>query len=63
MRKLAKRFIDLIISLIVTAIFLLVFAVIAIAISLSSKGSAMFRQEGVDKDGRYLSHQAIFEII
>ena len=63
MRKLAKRFIDLIISLIVTSILLPVFAVIAIAISPSSKGAAMFRQEGAGKDGRYLTHQAIFEII
>ncbi len=63
MRNLAKRFIDVIISLIVTAILLPVFAVLGIVVSLRSKGAAMLRQEGADKDCRCLRHHAIFEIV
>lgn len=52
MKKLAKRFIDLIISLIVMVLLLPVFVVIAAAIKLSSKGPAIFRQERAGKDGK-----------
>ncbi|MHC4693944.1 MAG: sugar transferase [Planctomycetota bacterium] len=52
MRKLAKQFIDLIISLIATVILLPVFAAIIIAIRVGSKGAAVFKQERAGKDGK-----------
>jgi undecaprenyl phosphate N,N'-diacetylbacillosamine 1-phosphate transferase len=51
MRKLLKRFID-IFSLPVIVILSPVFAIVAIAIKLSSKGPAIFRQERAGKGGK-----------
>jgi len=52
MRKFSKRLLDISISL-PTIIFLLpVFAVISIAIRVSSKGPAVFKQERAGKDGK-----------
>ena len=52
MRKFSKRLLDISISL-PTIIFLLpVFAVIIIAIRVSSKGPALFKQERAGKDGK-----------
>ncbi len=52
MRKFSKRLLDISISL-PTIIFLLpVFAVIIIAIRISSKGPAIFKQERAGKDGK-----------
>jgi len=47
-----KRAIDLFFCLLAIVILLPVFAVIAIAINLTSKGSAIFKQERVGKDGK-----------
>ncbi|MGA1979141.1 MAG: sugar transferase [Sedimentisphaerales bacterium] len=47
-----KRISGVSISLIVTIILLPIFAIIAIAIKLSSKGPAIFRQERVGKNGK-----------
>jgi lipopolysaccharide/colanic/teichoic acid biosynthesis glycosyltransferase len=47
-----KRLLDIVLSLLVVAILLPVFVVIAVAIKLSSKGPVIFRQERVDKNGR-----------
>jgi len=47
-----KRISDICISLPTIVILLPVFAVIAVAIKLSSKGSAIFKQERAGKDGR-----------
>jgi lipopolysaccharide/colanic/teichoic acid biosynthesis glycosyltransferase len=52
MRAFIKRLIDIVISLPVTALLLPVFVVITIAIKLSSKGPAIFKQERVGKNGR-----------
>lgn len=52
MRKLLKRIVDLSVSLSAIVLLLPVFAVIVIAIKLTSKGSAIFRQERAGKDGR-----------
>jgi lipopolysaccharide/colanic/teichoic acid biosynthesis glycosyltransferase len=47
-----KRLLDIVLSLLAVVILLPVFVIIAIAIKLSSKGPAVFRQERVGKDGR-----------
>lgn len=52
MLRTAKRILDLLISLSATVILLPVFAVIAIAIRVGSKGSAIFKQERAGKDGK-----------
>jgi lipopolysaccharide/colanic/teichoic acid biosynthesis glycosyltransferase len=52
MRKLVKRIFDLLISLPTIVMLLPVFAVIVIAIKLSSKGPAVFKQERAGKDGK-----------
>ncbi len=52
MKKIAKRFTDLITSLIVMVFLLPVFAVIIIAIKVSGKGPAVFKQQRAGKDGR-----------
>ena len=51
MRKLSKRILDFLISLLAIVILLPVFAVIVIAIKISSKGPAIFKQERAGKDG------------
>ena len=52
MRKLLKRIFDLLISLPATIVLLPVFAVIIIAIRISSKGPAIFKQQRVGKGGK-----------
>jgi len=52
MRRLLKRIFDIAISLPAIIVLLPVFAVIVIAIRVSSKGPAIFRQERAGKDGR-----------
>jgi lipopolysaccharide/colanic/teichoic acid biosynthesis glycosyltransferase len=52
MRKLGKRILDLLISLLAIVILLPVFAAIAIAIKVSSKGPVIFKQERAGKEGR-----------
>jgi undecaprenyl phosphate N,N'-diacetylbacillosamine 1-phosphate transferase len=52
MKKLIKRILDVFISLSAIIILLPVFAIIVIAIKLTSMGPAIFRQERVGKDGR-----------
>jgi len=52
MSKFLKRVFDLSISLLAIIILLPVFVVIAIAIKVSDKGPAIFRQERAGKDGR-----------
>jgi len=51
MRDFFKRIVDIVISLPVLIILLPVFAVIIIAIKISSKGPAIFKQERAGKDG------------
>jgi len=51
-RKLSKRIFDLLISLPAAIVLLPVFAVIVIAIRISSKGSAVFKQQRAGKDGK-----------
>lgn len=51
MRDFFKRIVDIAISLPVTVVLLPVFAVIIIAIKISSKGSAVFKQQRAGKDG------------
>ena len=51
MRSLLKRILDISISLAAVVILLPVFAVIIIAIRVSSKGSALFKQQRAGKDG------------
>lgn len=51
-RKLLKRIFDLLISLLAIVILLPVFAVVAIAIKISSKGAVIFKQERAGKEGR-----------
>jgi undecaprenyl phosphate N,N'-diacetylbacillosamine 1-phosphate transferase len=52
MRKVFKRIFDLLISLPATLVLLPVFAVIIIAIKLSGKGPAVFKQERAGEDGK-----------
>ena len=52
MREFCKRIIDICVSLPVALIFLPVFIVIAMAIRVSSKGPAIFKQERAGKNGR-----------
>ena len=52
MKKSCKRIIDVFVSLPAAVILLPVFAVVAIAIRLSSKGPAIFRQERAGKSGK-----------
>ena len=52
MKKLSKRILDFLISLLTIVILLPFFAVIAIAIKISSKGPAIFKQERVGKNGK-----------
>jgi lipopolysaccharide/colanic/teichoic acid biosynthesis glycosyltransferase len=52
MKGFLKRTIDIVISLPVTILLSLVFAVIAIAIELSGKGPIIFKQERAGKNGR-----------
>jgi lipopolysaccharide/colanic/teichoic acid biosynthesis glycosyltransferase len=47
-----KRIFDISVSLLANTVLLPVFVVIAVAIKLSSKGSAIFKQERVGKNGR-----------
>jgi len=47
-----KRLLDIVLSSLVVAILLPVFAIIAIAIKLTSKGLAIFKQERVGKNGK-----------
>jgi lipopolysaccharide/colanic/teichoic acid biosynthesis glycosyltransferase len=47
-----KRFFDILLALLAVVILLPVFAVIIIAIRVSSKGSAIFKQERAGKDGK-----------
>lgn len=50
--KIVKRIYDIILSLLAIVLLLPVFAVITIAIKLSSKGPVIFRQERAGKNGR-----------
>jgi undecaprenyl phosphate N,N'-diacetylbacillosamine 1-phosphate transferase len=52
MNKFPKRVFDIVFSLPVAVVLLPVFVVITIAIKLSSKGPAIFKQERVGKNGR-----------
>ena len=52
MNKFAKRILDVSIALSVLIVLLPAFAVIVIAIKISSKGPAFFKQERVGKDGK-----------
>ena len=52
MRVLLKRLVDIVVSLMLVVILLPVFAVIVIAIRISSKGSAVFKQQRAGKDGK-----------
>lgn len=52
MGKFTKRILDILISLLTTILLLPVFALIFIAIKLTSRGSAIFKQERVGKDGK-----------
>jgi lipopolysaccharide/colanic/teichoic acid biosynthesis glycosyltransferase len=52
MRKLLKQILDISISLPVVVILLPVFVVIVVAIRLTSKGPAVFKQQRAGKDGR-----------
>lgn len=52
MAKISKRIFDLLISLLAIIFLLPVFAVIAVAIKLTSKRPAIFRQERVGKDSK-----------
>jgi len=52
MRSFIKRIFDLLISLLAIVILLPVFAVIVIAIRISSKGSAVFKQQRAGKGGK-----------
>jgi len=52
MLRLAKRILDLLISLPAAVTLLPVFAVIVIAIRIGSKGSAVFKQQRAGKDGK-----------
>jgi len=52
MRDFFKRIVDIVISLPVVIILLPVFAVIIIAIKISSKGPAIFKQQRAGKDGK-----------
>ena len=52
MRRLLKPIFDIAISLPAVIVLLPIFAVVAIAIRVSSKGPAIFRQERAGKDGR-----------
>jgi len=54
MNRLSKRIFDLLISLSIGVILLPVFVFIAVAIRLSSKGPAVFRQERAGKDVKAL---------
>ncbi|MFA5238685.1 MAG: sugar transferase [Phycisphaerae bacterium] len=47
-----KRFLDIVLSLLAISILLPLFVIISIAIRLSSKGPAIFKQERVGKDGK-----------
>ena len=51
-KKLLKRIFDLSLSLLTIVLLLPVFAVIAIAIKISDKGPAVFKQERAGKDGK-----------
>lgn len=55
MRKLHKRIFDLLLSLPAAVILLPVFAVIVIAIRVSSKGAAVFKQKRAGKEGKPFS--------
>jgi len=52
MKRFCKRFFDILISLPTVILFLPVFAVIIIAIRVSGKGPAIFKQERAGKDGK-----------
>ena len=52
MKRFCKRFFDILISLPTVILFLPVFAVIIIAIRVSGKGPAVFKQERAGKDGK-----------
>ena len=52
MRKLLKRIVDLSVSLLAIVVLLPVFAVIIIAVKISSKGPAIFKQQRAGKDGK-----------
>ncbi len=52
MRSLFKRFFDLLVSLSAIVVLLPVFAVIVIAIKISGRGPAIFRQERAGKNGK-----------
>jgi len=51
-KKICKRIIDIFVSLVLVVILLPVFAVIFIAIKLTSKGPAIFKQERAGKNGQ-----------
>ena len=52
MYKYVKRFLDIIVSLIVLVIFAIPMLIIAIAIKLEDRGPAFFKQERTGKDGK-----------
>ncbi|MHC4455637.1 MAG: sugar transferase [Planctomycetota bacterium] len=52
MRKFFKRIFDIFVSLAAMIILLPIFAVVAIAIKVSSKGAVIFKQERAGKEGR-----------
>ena len=52
MRGFFKRTVDIVISLLAIVVLLPVFAVIVIAIRVSSKGPAVFKQERAGKNGK-----------
>lgn len=52
MKKYCKCIIDIFVSLVMVAILLPVFAIIALAIRLTSKGPAIFKQERAGKNGQ-----------
>ena len=52
MKKFCKRIVDVFVSLVLVVILLPVFAVIFVAIKLSSRGPAIFKQERAGKNGK-----------
>ncbi len=52
MKKLLKRFFDISISLLAVILLLPLFVIVIIAIKISDKGPALFKQERAGKDGR-----------
>jgi len=52
MKKFSKRLLDISISLLIMVVLLPVFAIIIVAIRISSKGPAVFKQERAGKNGK-----------